>query len=241
MPKLPPRPCSEANSRPHPCGRTCGAVGPQGPQPAAAAPTPPHPEAATSQASASASAGTRKMLARVWALARTQTVGNPRTSAPGPLLPTCPSPHLSGGIWAAEAREARFRQGASLRLRQEALAVQRGLDKACVAVELHQVEDLRNVHQGGKPESHARSPGLAGPQNRASLPPPGPRHLLYLSYVPSLALHGSFRYLPLTAPCHRIYLARCPRPNLSPSPLHPTPFRLSPWVWPRLCSTELPS
>jgi hypothetical protein len=77
-----------------------------------------------------------------------------RTSASGCLLlrtvrrlpsppPPASRPHLPGGVGAAQARGARFPQGATLGLGQEALAVQRGFDKAGIAVELHQVEDLR--------------------------------------------------------------------------------------------------
>lgn len=182
--------CSVARSCPHPCGRTCGAGGPQGPQQAAAAPTPPHPAAATSRASASASAGTGKMLAPGWALARTQTLGNPCRSALGPLPPTDPRPHLPRGFWAAEARGTRFGQGAPLSLREETLAVQRGLDKARIAVELHQIEDLRSRRQGGELESQA-GPGLVGPTLEpapsASHPSAGPGPRPYLGWAPSLA------------------------------------------------------
>lgn len=66
------------------------------------------------------------------------------------------------------ARRARFSQRAPLRLRQEALAIQRGLDKARIAVELHQVEDLKDVGRNGEREGQVaeltprpRDPGPA--------------------------------------------------------------------------------
>lgn len=86
--------------------------------------------------------------------------GQPPQICTGPLDPTAPRPHLSCSLRAAEARGAWFPQGAPLGLRQEALAVQRGLDEARIAVELHQVEDLRDGRWGSEPKSQTRPRGL---------------------------------------------------------------------------------
>lgn len=169
LPRLPTPLISAARSCPHLCGRTSGVGGPQGPQQEAAAPTPPRPAAATFRASASASARYREATGTGPGPTRRQTVGTPSQICTRSPAPTGRRPHLSRGVRAAKARRARFPQGATLGLRKEALAVQRGFDEACIAVKLHQVEDLRNRRRGGElewalcepPESQTRPWGLA--------------------------------------------------------------------------------
>lgn len=85
LPKLPPRLFSVA-SDPHPCGKTCGAGGPQSPQRKSGAPIPPRPVAATSRASASVSAGRGiQALTRGRTPAYVQSVDTP--------LQICTRPH----------------------------------------------------------------------------------------------------------------------------------------------------
>ena len=131
---------SAARSCPHPCGRTCGAGGPQQVAPA---PAPPRPAAATSRASASASARHTEGTGTARSASPQADRGRPPQICTETPPPTTTRAHLSRGVWAAGAPGARFPQRATLGFRQEALAVQRGFDEARIAVELHQVEDLR--------------------------------------------------------------------------------------------------
>lgn len=241
---------SAARFCPHPCGRTCGAGGPQQ---VAAAPAPPRPAAATSRASASASAR------------HTEGNGTGRGASPqadrerppqiytGTLPPTTPRAHLSRGVGAAGAPGARFPQGATLGLRQEALAVQRGFDKARIAVELHQVEDLRRRRRAVSCRERSASRRERSASRQGSRPGPGawvhpqlwrraPSPSLPHAPPPSPSFTVDSRLLSDPRPAPTFNRVPASRFALFPTPPPPSlPLRLRPWIWPRLCSAQLPS
>ena len=161
---------SAARFCPHPCGRTCGAGGPQQ---VAAAPAPPRPAAATSRASASASARHTEGNGTGRGASPQADRERPPQICTGTLPPTTARAHLSRGVGAAGAPGARFPQGATLGLRQEALAVQRGFDKARIAVELHQVEDLRRRRRAVSCRERSASRRERSASRQGSRPGPG--------------------------------------------------------------------
>ena len=166
-----------------------------------------------------------KTHGRHWHCAERQPAGRP-WAPPADLHrdtnPTTPRAHLSRGVWAAGAPGARFPQRATLGLRQEALAVQRGFDEARIAVELHQVEDLRRRRRAVSCGGHSAS-------RQGSRPGPGAwLHRQLRGRAPSPSLPQAPPLSPSFTVDSRLPCDPRPAPTFSRAPasrsaLFPTP------------------